>query len=465
MGVKDVIVDETFEKRLTRLNDRGARSGKCVLYWMQSSIRVSDNPALEFAIERANSLSQPLITLFSIDRSIPMANERNFTFMLESLEDVSKKIEAVGASFHIMTGYSPENVIRVAKEASASVIVTDESHLNEGKKRRQNAADNLNMPVFQVDSNVIVPVREIPGEQYAAYTIRPKLTRLFDAYLKPIDPVELKIHRDISIGGAISKIDIKKILKELKLPKVQPAALKGGESKAIEALQNFIDKKLDDFAEKRNDPSLENTSNMSPYLRFGNISPVKMIIVVRDSGGKKESIGSFIEEAFVRRELAENFTFYNKNYRAIDALPEWARKTLDDHRKDKREYIYSLEELENSGTHDELWNACQHEMVSSGKMAGYMRMVWGKCVIEWTETPEEAMKFLIYLNDKYELDGRCPNGYAGIQWCFGKHDRAFGEREVTGKLRYMNTAGARRKFDIDGYIQKTGYLKKLKASV
>ncbi|MCD1294311.1 deoxyribodipyrimidine photolyase [Methanocella sp. CWC-04] len=451
-------MDPLIEKRITQLNNVSEHDGECVMYWMQSSQRVSDNPALELAVERANTLDQPLMVFYSIDPSIPLANERNFTFMLEGLKDVANGLETIGATFCIRHGSSMENAAEVSMECDASLVVTDESHLNHGRDRRDAAAQMLKVPLYQVDSNVIVPVREIPGEQYAAYTIRPKLMDLLEKYLRPAKKVDLKNHKEVEVSSDTDNIDISRTMKKLGIEKVPPSPLyHGGEVQAWLTLQKFIDDKLDIFAEERNHPEKESTSNMSPYLRFGQISPVSMVYEVKNSGGDKEGIKAFIEEAFVRRELAENFTFYDRKYRTFESLPDWARETIEDHRKDKREYDYSLEELESSKTHDEIWNACQFEMVRTGKMAGYMRMLWGKCIIEWTKTPEKALECMLYLNDKYEIDGRCPNSYAGIMWCFGKHDRAFKERPVIGKLRYMTTDGARRKFDMDEYIKKTGY--------
>jgi deoxyribodipyrimidine photo-lyase len=194
---------------------------------------------------------------------------------------------------------------------------------------------------------------------------------------------------------------------------------RGGEQRARSTIGAFVDRKLDGYAENRNRPDRSGTSDMSPYLRFGCISPVTMLRAVIDSGGREEEIGAFVEESFVRRELAENFTFYNPDYRSLAALPEWARRTLDDHRADGRQALFSLEALEAGATGDELWDASQYEMVCNGKMSSYMRMYWGKRVLEWTKAPEDALQVLLYLNDKYEIDGRSPNGYAGILWCFG----------------------------------------------
>jgi deoxyribodipyrimidine photo-lyase len=229
---------------------------------------------------------------------------------------------------------------------------------------------------------------------------------------------------------------------------------RGGEARALSTLEVFIDDRLEEYDERRNDPSLNATSDMSPYLRFGNISPLRVVSEAMESGAPKPDIDAFVEQAFVRRELAVNFTFYNSRYRSLASLPGWARDTLQSHKADQRPRLFTLKELEEGRTGEKLWDVSQAEMVKTGKMAGYMRLLWAKMVLRWTKTPEEALKVLLYLNDKYELDGRSPNGYAGIMWCFGKHDRAFRERPVYGKLRYMSVDGARRKFSVKAYLSK-----------
>ena len=447
--------------RVVPLNGEHGHDGKCIVYWMQSSLRTFDNPALELAVREAKAHRLPLLVLFAIDPSIPMASERSFAFMLESLADVARNVEGTGASMCIRIGSSVKNAIGVCREADASFLITDESHLGEGARRRQEVARSVKVPVLQVDANVIVPVRQVPGEQYAAYAIRPKLMRMLGTYLHPAPRYELTVRRAVDVPGDVDTVDVKRILRGLKLRKVEPSHLyQGGEGRAKLALQEFIDKRLDGYAGSRNRPDRDGTSGMSPYLRFGCMSPAYMLREVIESGGPEEDIGAFVEEAFVRRELAENFTFYNNSYRSLACLPGWARRTLDDHRDDPREHQFSPGELEAGATGDELWDASQHELLRAGKMSGYMRMYWGKRVIGWTPDPEEALRALLYLNDKYEIDGRSPNGYAGVLWCFGKHDRAFAERPVYGKVRYMSPAAQPKKFDVQGYFRKVGYRKK-----
>ena len=461
-GCRLSCMDRALESRITKLNDRGPADGQCVVYWMQSSIRVAENPALTMATSEANKRHLPLLVLFSIDPTIPSANRRNFAFMAEALQDTAVKLESAGARVCIRTGDAVENVVKVCREVKPAVIVTDESHLNEGRRRREAVAGQVGCTMLQVDGNVIVPVRLIPGEQYAAYTIRPRLMKVLDEYIRPFPPV-----RPESKGKwlAESDVDAREVVAEvtrLNLSDITPSPLfRGGETETDKTLEQFVEKRLDGYAENRNRPERYFTSDLSPYLRFGCISPARMIRQVLERREKlPEEVDAFVEEAFVRRELAENFTFYDRGYRSLAALPNWAARTLDDHRKDRRQHLFTLDELEEGRTGDELWDAAQKEMVVKGKMAGYMRMYWGKRVLEWTRTPDEALNILLYLNDKYEIDGRSPNGYAGVLWCFGKHDRAFVERPVYGKIRYMSPAAQRKKFDIQEYVRRVSRLDK-----
>jgi deoxyribodipyrimidine photo-lyase len=229
-------------------------------------------------------------------------------------------------------------------------------------------------------------------------------------------------------------------------------ALKGGTHQAEMHLQNFLKNKLDSYAEYRNDPTKDYLSCMSPYLHFGQISPVYIAskVLETDSPGKN----AYLEELIVRRELAINFVHYNLYYDSFEGLPDWPKKTLTAHITDRREYVYTRDELEQAKTHDVYWNAAQKEMVSTGKMHGYMRMYWGKKILEWCESPAAAFATAVYLNNKYELDGRDPNGFCGVAWCFGSHDRPWKERAIFGMVRYMNDKGLKRKFDADAYVEQ-----------
>jgi len=291
--------------------------------------------------------------------------------------------------------------------------------------------------------------------------LRPRINKRLPGYLikirhsKPLfNSLDMKFNSfDIDdIELALSKLNIDRNVGPVK-------TFMGGTTEAKRRLKAFIRDKLDHYDNLRNDPCLDATSNMSPYLHFGHISPLYIALKVLESGSPGKE--AYLEELIVRRELSHNFVFYNSKYDRIDCLPPWARNTLNLHSHDKREYVYSLKEFEQAKTNDPYWNAAQKEMVITGKMHGYMRMYWGKKILEWSKNPKEGFRIALYLNNKYELDGRDPNGFAGIAWCFGKHDRAWGERKVFGKVRYMNAAGLERKFNPKDYVEK---IKKLEAS-
>ncbi|MCL6494432.1 MAG: deoxyribodipyrimidine photolyase, partial [Ignavibacterium sp.] len=286
-----------------------------------------------------------------------------------------------------------------------------------------------------------------------AYTIRPKIHKLLPEFMDDFpDLIKMKsselTSEKINWAEASDSLEINRVVEEVDW-------LKPGEINAQIVLKDFLDNKFDSYAEDRNDPNKNALSNLSPFLHFGQISAQRVALIVEQFYRKNPSASAFLEELIVRRELSDNYCYFNPKYDSFEGFPEWARKTLNEHRKDKREYIYSLEEFEKAKTHEELWNAAQMEMVTSGKMHGYMRMYWAKKILEWSKSPEEALSIAIYLNDKYELDGRDPNGYVGCAWSVGGvHDRAWTERPVFGKIRYMNFNGAKRKFDVQSYINK-----------
>ena len=258
------------------------------------------------------------------------------------------------------------------------------------------------------------------------------------------------------------KIDWDKVYSSLKVDEeVKPVDwLKPGEKAAHKNLKDFIENKFDKYAELRNDPNSDVLSNLSPYLHFGQISAQRVALIVNGLNDHP-SAESFLEELIVRRELSDNFCFYNANYNSFRGFPDWAKKTLNDHKKDQREFVYTLKKFEEAKTHEDLWNAAQQQLVNTGKLHGYMRMYWAKKILEWSKSPEEALKIAIYLNDKYELDGRDPNGYTGCAWAIGGiHDRAWSERPVYGKIRYMNRNGAKRKFDVEKYVTKNSSTQK-----
>ena len=440
------------ENRVKRLNDQNIRTGNFVLYWMQATQRAEYNHALEYSILEANKLDLPLLVYFGITESYPEANERHYWFMLEGLKEVQLALEENRIKL-VIKRISPEiGAIELAK--SASMVVVDQGYTKTERKWTKNVAEKIKCPLIQVESNVVVPVKVASSkEEYSAATLRPKINKVLNRYLVPIDhkfPKKDSLKLDFSsfdikdIGKAVSQLEIEREVKKTE-------TFHGGTSEAKKILQNFIEHKLDRYSEDRNDPTKQGVSSMSPYLHFGQISPLHIAFMVlqTDSPG----IDSYLEELIIRRELAINFVFYNPHYDSFDGLHEWQKKTLTEHRNDPRDYIYSESELENAETHDPYWNAAQKQMMSTGKMHGYMRMYWGKKIIEWTRKPEQAYKIALFFNNKYELDGRSPNGFAGIAWCFGKHDRPWKERAIFGKIRYMNAKGLKRKFDADAYVK------------
>jgi len=440
------------EERITYLNRKSIRKGAYVLYWMQASQRAEYNHALEYTIMKANELRQPVLVFFGITDHFPEGNERHYTFMLEGLREVRGSLEKRGIRIAILHKSPEIGAVQLARRAS--LVVVDRGYLRIQRTWRDQVAQKIDCPLIQVETDVIVPVEGAsPKEEYAAATLRPKIHKKLSHFLVPlkqrdpaVDPLSLDFESfDIEdIGRTISKVGLDRSIKEVD-------SFHGGTKEAKNHLEIFLESKLDRFPELRNDPTLDYLSHMSPYLHFGQISPLYIALKVLKTGSP--GVEAFLEELIIRRELSMNFVFYNEKYDSFEAIPEWAKKTLQTHQKDERPYLYSLGEFENAKTHDPYWNAAQREMVVKGKMHGYMRMYWGKKILEWSKSPEEAFRNTLYLNNKYELDGRDPNGFTGVAWCFGKHDRPWGERPVFGSIRYMNDKGLKRKFDADRYVK------------
>jgi deoxyribodipyrimidine photo-lyase len=445
------------KERIKVLNKQGIKKGTYVLYWMQASQRAEFNHALEYAISKGNELHQPVIVFFGMTDHFPEANERHYAFMLEGLREVKQSLEKRGIQMVILHQSPEMGAVQLAKGASLAVV--DRGYLKIQKKWRSDAATKMNCPLIQVETDVIVPVEETsPKEEYAAATIRSKIHKKLSHFLVPLkqrDPAVGSLSRDFD---SLDISDVDKTISKLHMDRgvQRVSSFQGGTKEARNHLEVFLEGKLDQFPELRNDPTLDYLSHMSPYLHFGQISP--LFIVLNALETKSPGAEAFLEELIVRRELSMNFLFYNEKYDSFEAVPEWAKKTLRAHKKDKRQYAYTLRELEPAKTHDPYWNAAQKEVVIKGKMHGYMRMYWGKKIIEWSKRPEEAFRIMLYLNNKYELDGRDPNGFTGVAWCFGKHDRPWGERPIFGNVRYINDKGLKRKFDADRYVKMMGQL-------
>ncbi|MDM7924854.1 MAG: deoxyribodipyrimidine photo-lyase [bacterium] len=440
-------------ERIRPLNGKPARDGKFVLYWMQQAQRSEWNHALEYAADRANERDLPLVVFFCLTDDFPDANLRHYAFMLEGLSVTAERLKKRGIRFVLRKGRPVTAVAEAAEQAA--LVVTDRGYLRVQRDWREKAAGRLNCGLIEVETDVVVPVETaMDHEAYSAAVLRPKIHARLGAFLRPVRKRRLKKN---SIGIQMRFEDPSRpdaLLKAVRIDRsAQPVSwLTPGEQAAEKTLKIFLSRKLEGFGTSRNDPSLDFTSDLSPYLHFGQISPLAVAMAVRETGSP--SAEPFLEELIVRRELSMNFVRFNSRYDAFENLPSWARETLRLHAGDRRPFRYTREALESAETHDPYWNAAQTEMMCRGKMHGYMRMYWGKKILEWTPDPEEAYRLLIRFNNRYFLDGRDPNGYAGAAWIFGKHDRPWGERPVFGKVRYMNDKGLERKFDMRGYVRK-----------
>lgn len=436
-----------------------AAEGRCVVYWMQRAQRAVDNPALDTAIEAANILGKPVVVFFALV-SYPNANWRHYQFMVEALADTAARLAKRNVGF-VLRRHPDSDLAVFCEEARASLVVGDENPLREPERWRQELARKLHVPFWTVDADVIVPSKLLVKEQFAARTIRPRIHALLPKFFAPgAEPRPRVVWKATHGLRWLSTTD--DLLDGFPLDRsTRPVtALRGGTDKALKALRQFITQRLVSYAAQRNEPALAGTSQLSPYLHFGHIGPRIVALAVCDAGAPAADRDAFLEQMIVRRELAVNFVRYNPRYDSIGSAEPWALRTLREHAPDPRPYVYTERQLENAGTHDPLWNAAQRQMVLAGWMHGYVRMYWAKKILEWSPNAETAFDIAARLNDRYELDGRDPNGYAGIAWAIaGKHDRAWGPvRPIYGMVRYMSFASTSRKFDSKAYIAQIGAL-------
>jgi deoxyribodipyrimidine photo-lyase len=439
--------------RIRRLNTHVSEGPGPVLYWMSRDQRANDNWALIYAQKVALQKKVPLLVVFCLVSEFLGAAMRQYGFMIKGLQELEKCLRKKNIAFKLLLGSPQKELIRVISKYNIGIVVTDFDPLRIKKQWKEDVGKSVAIPLYEVDAHNIVPCWVAsPKQEYGAYTIRPKIKHLLPLFLEEFP--RIKSHPYSVVKGTGTNQwgrAIKTLKANAKITEVHWLA--PGESAARRALKRFIEKKLGTYDETRNDPTLNGQSQLSPYLHFGHLSAHKAALAIQASPLPRRVKESFLEELIIRRELSDNFCFYNSRYDTFDSFPQWAQKTLNQHRKDKRSYVYSLHAFEGAATHDPLWNAAQMEMVTKGKMHGYMRMYWGKKILEWTRSPEEALEYSIYLNDKYELDGRDPNGYAGIAWCIGGvHDRAWGARPIFGKIRYMSYSGCKSKFKVAEYI-------------
>lgn len=449
-----------FETRLHKYRDGRNGTGP-VVYWMSRDQRVSDNSALIFAQKTARQEKSNLVVVFCLMQEFLGAGARQYDFMAKGLEKIKNKLLEHNIPFCLIKGKPEDEIPRFCHLNDISLLVTDFDPLLIKKNWKNKITGRIEIPFFEVDTHNIIPCRiASPKQEWAAYTMRPKINRLLGEYL--VLPENPSFHT-LNDSGFIEKYSRfpEKLFSGVSANPNPVDWIKPGEDEALKMLNNFIQNNLETYSKEKNDPIKGSVSNLSPYLHFGMISPLRVANEVKNARVNETSKAAFLEELVVRRELADNYCYYNENYDNFEGITDWAKMTLNLHRMDIREHIYTMEQFENGATHDPLWNAAQAEMVGTGKMHGYMRMYWAKKILEWTESPEEAFDTAVYLNDKYQLDGRDPNGYTGIAWSIGGiHDRPWPERSVFGKIRYMNYNGMKKKFDTAGYILKNTPVRK-----
>jgi len=438
----------------TRLVRKGQADGKCVCYWMSREQRVEDNQALAFAIASANKLGLPVLTLFSLSPSFIGAARRHYDFMLDGLIKVEGELARKAIGFRLVLGDPSKTVPDFLSTSCPAVLITDFDPLKAKRSWREEVCKETDVTIYEVDAHNIVPCWLASNKrEWGAATLRRKLAQLLPDFLvkPPMFSVPKVPWRETQ------EVDWKKVRSTVQAVDYGAPItwLESGSKAALNKLESFISEGLSGYPDQRNDPNKEGQSGLSPYLHFGQISPQRVAWEVFKADAPQPSKQAFLEELIVRRELSDNFCLHAPDYDSVSGFPEWSKATLEQHRFDEREYVYSAREFEEAKTHDKLWNAAQNQMVRQGKMHGYIRMFWAKKILEWSETPEEAMRIAILLNDRYELDGRDPNGYAGIAWSIGGvHDRAWPSRKVLGKIRYMSLGGAKSKFDVESYVSR-----------
>ena len=454
-------------ERIRQLNDAQTKpERRYVLYWAQMNRRVDSNHGLLRAVEIANEHNLPVLYYESLTCSHPYANDRLHAFILQGVPETAKRLKkkGIGYCFYLRKRRRDADDIlcRLAKDAAA--VVTDDYPTFLARQNNVRVPQQVDVPYYAVDSSCIVPMNKIEQRQYAAYTIRPRIHRLLPDYLKPVDELYVKFRYnqpDLPWHTPVTPISIHDLLAESEIDhSVKPStAFEGGRLAAEQRLNFFLERNLRRYAKSRNNPAEHATSELSPYLHFGQISSMEVALAAKRYAAEHKLIAAeFLEELIVRRELSFNYARFVNEPGSLQDLPEWVKSTMEKHARDRRDPVYTRAQLERAATYDELWNASQKELLLRGKIHGYYRMYWGKKIIEWSATYEEAAATMIYLHDRYALDGRDPNTYTNILWCFGLHDRPWGERPVYGSLRYMSFEGMKRKTDWKAYVDEIRFL-------
>ena len=450
------------DPRLTVRRSGAPAAGGCVVYWMQRAQRALDNPALDVAVAAANNLHQPVVIFFAPVPFYPHATLRHYTFLAQGIPDTAERARRRGIGF-VLRRYPDHSLAKFCDEVKASLVVGDENPLREPRHWREVAAKKLSVPLWTVDADVLVPSKLLEKEQYAARVIRPRLQKRLKEFLLPSSNPKAKVEwqkpRGLQALPDDGSFEITEGWKNLDRSVQAVTSFRGGISEALKLLRDFASRKLAHYPERHGKPEVDGTSRLSPYLHFGQIGPQTIAQAVENSKAPRAAKDDFLDQLITWRELAINFVHFNPLYDALESAPDWAHRTLGKHAADKRNVLYSRPELEHADTHDDLWNAAQRQMLHAGWMHNYMRMYWAKKILEWSPSPAVAYQTAVYLNDKYFLDGRDPNGYAGIAWSIaGKFDRPWFDRPIFGTIRYMSGDAARKKFDADQYIEHMAHL-------
>ncbi|MCB9358063.1 MAG: deoxyribodipyrimidine photolyase [Calditrichaeota bacterium] len=476
--------------RLCTKNHKPHRETGFVLYWMLAQRRVTHNFALGRAVQWAEHLKQPLVILESLTLVYDYASPRQHVFLLQGMRDNLERLQSKRVFYYPFVERIPGERMDLLQALAdlASVVVVDDFPMPMHRSLIERAAADFPCKLESVDSCGLFPLRAAEVTFPTAFAFRRFLQRTLREHLESFpepDPLQgAKLPR-AELPKALTALwpqaEPEMLLKDQKwmndlplLHSVEPVETIGGTTAAEQQLSQFLDHKLEHYADERNQLEADYASGLSPYLHFGHISVHQVFgEVAKREGWKGEKLSSgvagkkegwwgmgknsesFLDELITWREVGLNFNHLREDYDKFSSLPPWALKTLDEHRKDKRKWIYSTEELENAATHDPLWNAAQNQLRREGKIHNYLRMLWGKKILEWSASPEDALETMIELNDKWALDGRDPNSYSGILWCLGRYDRPwFPEREIFGQIRYMSSENTARKVKVKGYIEK-----------
>jgi deoxyribodipyrimidine photo-lyase len=454
----DLAALSTDPRVLVRRAGALRKDAQCIVYWMQRAMRIADNPALNVAIQAANILDLPVAIYFGVIPNYPNANLRHYHFLQQGLRDVAEDAAELGVAFVVRR--PPDTLEAFLEEVRAALLIGDENPCREPERWRQVLAKRLKISYWTVDADVVVPSRVFNRSFALLHHFRPHLKAELPKFLvKPITAKPDKHWRSATPRSFDLAADITAGFNSLDRSVKPVDTFTGGTRAAIKLLHDFVQHKLVAYDETRNHPETEGTSRLSPWLHFGNIGPLTVAAAVKKAADRQRvptaTVERYLEQLIGWRELAVLFVRHEPNYDNWECAAPWARKTLVEHAADPRPYRYSFDQLDRAETHDELWNAAQLQMTTTGWMHNYMRMYWAKKILEWAPDPATAFDWAVILNDKYELDGRDANGYAGIAWAIvGRLDRPWFNRPVFGLVRSMTGASIAKKFNSAAYIAR-----------